>query len=194
MYKAISSLLLFFYIQSSNAAIVWNWEFETSSLTVGTDERISLNINLTNDNSSDSSLFVAGFNLGDGTWGGTPSGLIFNDENEVIAIPSIFTEPFNAEVAPGETLQLIGGELLLMNLIGGETLTIDPLFYVKDDPAFGVGYLLGQNAIQPLQINVAPVPLPAAFWLFLSGLFLVKYMTSRTMRIPALLHSHHQPA
>lgn len=182
MFRKIFSMLAFIISLPADAAILWYWDFQLSVLNAGVTDTVLLEIKVTNDTASDSAIESGSFYLGDGSWGNNAA-TFFNSDNDLIYIANI--PPAGAIPTPlmsGESITFIAAELIPFNLEGGESIVINPLFYVLDSN----GFLPGQLSSGGIQVNVASIPLPGAAGLFAISLLSLMQITRKGNRIAAL--------
>lgn len=159
----------------SEAAVVWSWEFTSPEISTGLNGVVHLEIQVFNHSTSDSPMEFGSFYLSDGSWGNN-SATFSNAYDEIIFVANLRAGyGFNHPIDPGQSLTFIAAELVPFSLVGGESIYIDPVFYVGGSD----GFLPGQLSSNGIQVNVASVPLPSAAGLFFCALIGLRHITSK---------------
>ena len=175
MHKVLPIVFIILFSSQLKAALVWEWEFvdNIKNITPYT-ESFTVDILIRNSIDSDSTLHLSSPAVWDGSF---PDEVVYGYPF-IVTIQSYFPQ----ELAPGEEsqftfLEFLAGAILPLPLPLPLPLALTDSPFIVDPPVYGGteqerihGLLSTKKAINPLEINIVPVPVPSAVWFFGSGL------------------------
>lgn len=174
--NVIQSLILLLFTQTAQAALVWDWSFSDTNVTLTQTETFYIGGTITNDNSSTESLNIGAF-----SWWVSGGDLSNNDFMGVLYsfnptsndIGGLFENDSNAVIAPGESFTFTLGHF-------------DPIQPIDIGTEFTWSVRLFNDLYSPTEtsitktISATVVPLPPSIWLMFTGL--VSLFTLKTRK------------